>query len=163
MRIVWDLDGVLRDLSGYVATLRGCEYPKTWNADYNGKSIFECIDENLNILTDAPPTAYLKIMKKYFSNPEIWTNQKDSWKHPTMEWIRKHVGKEFDVRFLSSEEKEMRLANKEDVLLIEDTPNFKHYDRVLLIDRPYNQEVKSAIRIFGTKHLDNMIELSKGV
>jgi hypothetical protein len=161
MKIVWDLDGVLRDLSGYVAKLRGCPYPKTWNADYGGKDIYECIDENLNILVDAPPTAYLKIMKKHFSNPEIWTSQKDSWKQPTMDWIREHVGKDFDVHFLRCEEKEAKLAKKEDVLLVEDTPNFKSYDRVLLIDRPYNQGVVGAVRIFGTKHLNNMVELSK--
>ena len=161
MKIVWDLDGVLRDLNGHLVKLYGGEYPTTWDHSYNGRSIYDCIDDDLNILINAPTTAYFNVMKQHFPSPEIWTNQNENWKYPTMEWIKKHIGRDFEVHFLNCEEKEKRLAEKEDTLLVEDSPNFKSYNRILLIDRPYNQEVRGAVRIFGTKHLNNVVELSK--
>ena len=63
--------------------------------------------------------------------------------------------------FLKCEEKEEKLRLMEDAILIEDNPNFKSYDRIVLIDRPYNQSVKGAMRVFGTRHLNNLVEITK--
>ena len=163
MKIVWDLDGVLRDLNGHLMHLYGGEYPTKWDFTYNGKSIYECIDENLDILHQAPPTAYFNVMKQHFRIPEIWTSQKEHWRDNTLRWLGKHIGELFEVRFLDCGEKEARLRKLGDTVLIEDSPNFKSYENILLIDRPYNQEVKGAIRIFGTKHLNNMVEVTLGL
>lgn len=165
MKIVWDLDGVLRDLNGYLMHLHGGDYPTEWNFKYgNGKDIFECINENLDILVNAPPTAYCAVMKGHFDCPEIWTSQPDNWQAPTTQWIHTHIGSNCVVKFLKSAEKENLLRVHEDIILVEDTPNFSSYERVLLIDRPYNQKVfsnKTAVRIYGTRHLNNMLELVK--
>ena len=162
MKIVWDLDGVLRDLNGYLVHLYGGRYPTEWKFTYgNGKSIYECINNNLSILTKAPPTAYLNVLLNHYRYPEIWTSQAKKWQARTTRWIVNHLGSKCDIHFLKCEEKEARLREEEDTLLIEDSPNFKSYDRILLLDRPYNQEVKGAVRIYGTKHLNNIIELTK--
>lgn len=164
MNVVWDLDGVLRDLNGHLMHLYGGEYPTEWNFKYgNGKTIYECIDENLAILVEAPPTAYLRTCLQHYNSPEIWTSQPEPWQPLTKHWIKQHIGEGCTIRFLRCEEKEEELRKDESILLVEDTPNFKSYDRVLLIDRPYNQTVKGAVRIFGTKHLNNMLEITKGV
>ena len=163
MKIVWDLDGVIRDLNGYLIHLHGGKYPTEWKWTYgNGKSIYDTINDDLSILTKCPATAYISVLKKHFTHPEFWTSQATKWKEPTTEWLSIHFGEHFDVRFLKCAEKEDRLKQCEDTLLIEDSPNFVDYERIVLIDRPYNQEVKNVVRIFGTKHLDNVLELTKG-
>lgn len=162
MKVVWDLDGVLRDLSGYIVQLYGGPYPNKWDFVFgNGSNIYTTINENLDILIDAPPTAYCNVMKGHFKSPEIWTSQPKAWQQRTMDWIRLHIGKEYTVHFLKTEEKERKLAELEDTVLIEDSPNFKDYERIVLIDRPYNQDVKAVMRIYGTKHLNNMVEIIK--
>ena len=162
MRIVWDLDGVIRDLNGYIIHLYGGKYPKVW--DYicgNNKNIYQTINENIDILREAPPTAYYKVLKKHYTYPEFWTSQPKHWQPHTSYWLTKHIGAH-KVRFLKCAEKEVELRKDNDIVLIEDSPNFKSYDNIMLIDRPYNQEVKGAIRIFGTKHLNNLLNVIKG-
>lgn len=162
MKIVFDLDGVLRDLNTYVSQRYKCAYPNKWEYKYNGKSIFECIDEDITILEKAPATGYKSIVKAHYQHVEIWTSQPEHWRVYTMQWINKHLGTGSVVHFLTTEEKEAKLSKEEDTVLIEDSPKFISYDNILLIDRPYNQSVKGAIRIFGSKHLNNMIEVIKG-
>jgi len=161
MNIVWDLDGVIRDLNGYIMHLHGGAYPKTWNHICgNGKNIFDTINENLDILIDAPPTAYCSVLKKHFTKPEFWTSQPEKWQENTVKWLDFYVG-EHTVKFLKSAQKEALLSTLENTILIEDNPNFLDYENIILIDRPYNQVVKNAIRIFGTRHLNNLISVIK--
>ena len=161
MKIVWDLDGVIRDLNVYVCQKQNCSYPDKWDYKYNGKTIFECVDEDLTILEKAPATGYKAVIKAHYKNIEIWTSQPKHWRVHTMQWVNKHMGSGSVVHFLNTEEKEEKLNLEENTVLVEDSPNFKCYDNVLLIDRPYNQTVVGAIRIFGSKHLNNMIEVIK--
>ena len=164
MKIVWDLDGVIRDLNGYIVTKYGGKYPTTWSyLCGNGKNIYETINDDLDILIDSPPTAYCKVVTDHYWKPEIWTSQPEAWRDNTMKWVIKHLGEHCIVRFLKCEEKEARLRMEEDTILVEDSPNFKDYDRILLIDRPYNQNVHDVARIYGTKHLNNMIGLVQGM
>ena len=162
MRIVWDLDGVIRDLNGYIVHLYGGKYPTVWDCTCgNGKNIYTTINENIDILRDSPPTAYCKILKRHYTYPEFWTSQPKLWQEHTKWWLDKYIGA-YKVRFLKCEEKEAELRKDNDTILIEDSPNFKSYDRIILIDRPYNQQVKGAIRVFGTKHLNNLLNVMKG-
>ena len=162
MKIVWDLDGVLRDLNGYIMKLYGGGYPDSWDfVGGSGMGVTDTINANLAILSDAPPTAYLSVLKKHNSYPEIWTAQPPHWQELTKAWVMAHIGT-CTLRFIKPKEKEILLYKEEDTILIEDSPNFKDYDRVLLIDRPYNQRVK-ALRIYGTKNLNNMINTLKGI
>ncbi len=165
MKIVWDLDGVIRDLNGHLMHLHGGPYPTKWDFCYNNKSIYDCVNENLDVLYDSPPTAYYNVLKGHYKRPEFWTSQPKAWRDNTTRWLDKYAryADGYVVRWLKCEEKEERLREDENILLVEDSPNFKSYDRIILIDRPYNQSVKTAIRVFGTKHLNNLIEVTKGV
>ena len=53
------------------------------------------------------------------------------------------------------------LEATEDLILIEDYPGFKNYNNILLVDRPYNLGVKGVMRIFGTRHMNNVLEYIK--
>ena len=157
MRVVFDLDGVLRDLSGHIAHMYGEPYPKVWNVKFKGKSIYECINEHPEILLEAPPTGYLDVVKEFYPAPEIWTSQPVAYQENTATWIKKHIHPDCMLHFYNPEEKARGVKEDEDILLFEDSPNFKDYTNIALIDRPYNQEVK-AVRIFGKRHLKNILE-----
>lgn len=160
MKIVFDLDGVIRDLSGWIAQDRGCSYPNCWDYDYAGKTIYECVEEKLEYLEQAHPTAYKSVIKGHLEYPEIWTHQPEGWRSRTMKWVNKHIGAGCVVLFMDGEEKVER-AKKENAVLVEDSPKLSSYENILLIDRPYNQEVQGVMRIYGSKHLGNMIEFIK--
>ena len=161
MKVVWDLDGVLRDLCGYICSRRGCPYPDKWDYLYNGKSLNDIVNEDITILENSPATAYKSVAKSHYPHPEIWTNQPERWRVPTMQWINKHLGSGAVVHFLTTEEKEERLKREDRIVLIEDSPLFTDYENIVLIDRPYNQHIKGVMRIFGTRHLENMLEIIK--
>lgn len=159
MRIVWDLDGVLRDLSTGVINKFGGDYPDKWNHVFaSGKKMCDTINNNMEILVQAPPTAYCSVAKKFCDPIEIWTSQAPAWREHTTKWVEEHLGI-CDIHFLTREEKAKRLDEFPDAVLIEDSPCFKSYKSIILIDRPYNQNVKKAFRIFGTKHLINVFEM----
>lgn len=159
MKVVWDLDGVLRDLSGHIARKHGAPYPTEWSCKFDGKSICQCVNEDLNILLEAPSTGYLKIALQFCPVPTIWTSQPENWRPNTLKWVKQHIGTAI-VEFKTPEEKAKGVQADDNVLLIEDSPNFKCYDRILLIERPYNQE-PLATRVFGGSHLKNLLELIK--
>ena len=156
MKLIYDLDGVLRDLSGHLAKKYNENYPTTWNCTFGGMKYLDAVEKDMKVLLDAPPTGYLEVAKKYGID-EIWTDQPELWKVYTHQWIIQHIGV-VPTFYLTTAQKEQRLIDEEDSILIEDSPNFVEYNAILLIDRPYNQEVR-ATRIFGSKHLDNTLDL----
>lgn len=163
MRIVWDLDGVLRDLNGYLARVYKGGYPKTWEHKFaNGLGVVQCVEQDKNVLMNAPPTAYLKVAREYCREVEVWTSQPFSWRASTDAWCREYLPKGSIIHYLSPKEKERRLYKDAFTVLVEDSPNFKNYDKILLIDRPYNKEIQTAFRIFGTKHLANIVSIILG-
>lgn len=163
-KIVFDLDGVLRDLNFHLCKVFNSSYPTKWNWKYEkNKGICETIESNLKVLLNSPPTEYLKVVKKYFNNIEIWSYQSGKWKEYTLKWIKKYIGKNnYKIHFLSPEEKRKRLDKNKNYILIEDYPLFSNYNRIILIDRPYNQNVKKVERIKTINQLEKIIKKYKG-
>ena len=160
MRLVFDLDGVLRDLYSYISKKYKILYPTVWDFDIKGKNIFETIRSDLDILIKAKPTKYLKIIKKLYKikDIEIWTAQPPDWQYFTSIWIDHYIGKDCKVLFLTGEQKRVELNKRKDTYLLEDSPNFKSYSNILLIDRPYNHHIKHCFRIKSPKHLKDIIK-----
>ncbi|MCX5657958.1 MAG: hypothetical protein NTZ48_07080 [Candidatus Omnitrophica bacterium] len=157
MRIAWDLDGVLRDLYGYLNHKLGIPYQKDWFWKYQGKDIFDWIEQdNFLPLIYAPTTDYYWIVKHCFDKPEIWTCQPELWKPKTEIWIKHHF-EDCEVHYLSTEEKRQKLDDNPDMWLVEDSPNFSHWDRILLIDTPHNRHIKEVDRIHTIGELDEWI------
>jgi hypothetical protein len=157
MKIVFDLDGVLRDLNGYLHTKFGIPDPQEWFWKHQGKDIYQWIaQDNLAPLVYSPATDYEKIASFNFECPEIWTCQPDDWIPKTKLWLQLHFP-QHEVRYLSTNEKRQWLDNEKNTWLVEDSPNFSHYDRILLIDRPYNRHLKDVIRIHNPEELNSWI------
>ena len=158
MRIAWDLDGVLRELNIYLQKKYNIPYPKKWGWEHEGKNIFDWAkQDNYEICFKAPPTEYVEIYRIFTKGSEIWTCQPELWRKNTLKWIKKYLGN-CKVKFLTTEEKREELDKNTDCLLVEDNPNFKNYDRILLIDRPYNRRIKNVVRIKNVSDFANILK-----
>ncbi len=158
-KIVFDLDGVIRDLNRYLVEKYNIPYPKEWNWTYKGKDIWWYSEKDKNMLVlNSKTTEYYDVIKKYCD--EIWTCQPDRWKDKTKKWVYKYLGSNVKLLFLTTKEKRERLNKEKNTILIEDSPNFENYDRILLIDRLYNKKVK-ATRIRNPKQLEKILRTER--
>ena len=109
MNIIFDLDGVIRNLSSYLRTQFGVPAPSSWFWTHRGKNIFELIEEDdFNACLKSPPTKYYNIIKKYFPEPIIWSCQPIQWRPKTIQWLDNHF-EDYTLRFLEGEEKNRRI------------------------------------------------------
>jgi len=162
-KIVFDLDGVLRDINFGLFKKYLIPYPKEWFWTYKGRDIFDWMEfDEFDIIQNCNPTEYLKIVKKHFNGDvEIWTSQPEEWIPFTKEWIHKNIGKTCKVLFLSNEEKRDKLDKNNDILLVDDSPCFKNFINVITIDRPYNRLIEVNKRLCSPQELDNFIKKNK--
>ena len=159
MKIVVDLDGVLRDLNTYLYTNYGVPYPINWTWKHEDKDIFEWVKEDDYLaLLEAPETPFCAVIRTYIEDLELWTCQPLEWRENTYQWINNHIGR-CKIRFLNTYEKQERLDFLIDHLLIEDSPNFTNYSRIILIDQPYNRHLDVPHRIYSPKELKDVFKM----
>ena len=153
MNIFFDLDGVIRNLA---VTIWGRE-PDEWDEEIPGVGhcdVLSWMKDHMNMLVDAPPTEYCKVIRKY--NPIIMTCQPNSWKLFTEQWIREKCPEYTEIIYVKKIEDKIGLLTKDD-WLVEDYPNFPaavYQGNVLLIDKPYNRECAARERVFSPVSLD---------
>ena len=161
MRIVFDLDGVLRDLCTYMQDRLGVPYPQEWFWTHEGKTIYEFIKEDgYKALVYAPATDLLLPLVRSGYPIELWTNQPEHWRPYTELWIKNNLP-EAVVRYLTTQEKQKCLALEPDTLLVDDCPNFTDFSRVLLYSQPYNTRCDAVRRI--TDKQDFLFYLSQAM
>ena len=160
MKIVFDLDGVIRSLNDYFKINYSINYPQVWYWKHKGKGFWDWCDIDKHMAPlNAPPTKYLPVIKKYCT--EIWTDQPVYWRLKTRKWVRKHIGR-CRIRYMNTAEKRARLDKEPDTLLIEDCPNFTRYNRIILIDWRYNRHIKEPVRVKTPKQLEHWLRLATG-
>ena len=157
MKVAFDLDGVLRDLIAPLESKYGFTATQ-WDWRVEGKDIYELMKSHYEMLTTAPTTKYKEVVDRYYAVPEIWTVQPMDWIEHTVKWINFHFPKSIVKVFSSGEGKEDWLKSYPEYILIEDTPNFKNYERVILIDQPYNRNVKTPNRVETVDQFDTMLK-----
>lgn len=166
MKIVFDLDGVLRDLQGTVIGECCPEVgdPLVWRwKDKDRHDIFWHVGHDLPILTRCRPTKYYRVPMN-FPDFEIWTVQPKSWRPHTEKWIRKVYHEQEGylmpikvVYFESSKEKIAMLNMQPETWLVEDSPNLPSYERVILIHTAYNKHKDAPVRTCDAVALGMMI------
>jgi len=158
-KIVFDLDGVLRDIDNYLVDKYNVPYPTEWDWKYKGKDFWWYANKDNDMLViNSKPTEYLDTIKKYCKSLEIWTCQPERWRKNIKKWVYNNLGSNIKLFFLSTKEKRIRLDKETDTVLVEDNPNFTSYERILLIDRPYNKKVKTKNRIRNPKQLAKVLK-----
>lgn len=149
-RLVFDIDGVLRDLNGFLISKYKLPIPREWYAwDKIGIDIYEVVSRDISILEEASPTKYLEIVQKYCTDSgiELWSHQPKEWQLHTEKWLYKFLDRDFTIFYFTPKEKYIELQKQEDVILVDDYPLFESYDRIALVDQSYNRKVKSPVRI----------------
>ncbi len=148
--IYFDLDGVIRNLTSTVTPSIEFNF---WSKPINGKSFTEYFDENLHFLLEAPPTEYYSVISNYSRNLTIITSQPENWQEYTSLWIKAYLP---NATIIFDSEK-LHLLSEND-LIVEDYPLYEDYSQVILIDKPYNQDVKNPlIRIKNPKQLQEFL------
>lgn len=156
-KIIFDLDGILRDLIGAFCKDLNLPIPTKWEFKKGDKTIYEWMEEkDYEPLVTSFPTEYYRTIRNNTKDMEIWTDQIPEWRPYTEEWIRIHLGK-CKIRYLLTSEKESRLYGLKNTYLVEDCPNFKDYSNIILIDRPYNQNVKAPNRMKTPSELETIL------
>jgi hypothetical protein len=150
--IYWDLDGVLRDLCKVVFG----GHADVWDQKTeSGKDLIETVDDDLDLLRIAPVSEYIEIAQ--LCDPiHIITVQPDHWRKYTTNWID-HYFKDAKVKFLNKPEDKLKFIVSGTRTLIEDYPLFSCYDNIILIDRPYNRNVKGVLRVSSPLGLMNAL------
>jgi hypothetical protein len=146
--IYFDLDGPIRDL---IAVVHNGKAPLSWDqATPYGTGFLEYVDNNLDILTEAPATEYYNIIKE-LPFVTILTHQPKTWIPYTEDWINKYFKKgEYNVHFVNHPEEKFDFLKEGDIL-VEDYPMFKSYSQIALVEYPYNQHVTGErVRIRST-------------
>jgi hypothetical protein len=152
IKVVYDLDGVLRNLYPIVRRRFGLWQPKDYfEWDRKGYNIYNLVEKDYSILVDAKPSKYVKIVEEQCNILngkclEIWSYQPKDWINPTTAWISKYFSNP-KARWLLPAEKYHRLMKEKNTILVDDYPNHPEYSRIWLIDQPYNQKVKAEVRI----------------
>lgn len=151
--IYWDLDGVLRDLS---KSVHGGKIAKTWwQKDKNGHNLIEAINKDLSILESAKPTKYLNVAL-WQKSVDIISCQPMSWRPGTTRWVERHIPNA-KIRYVLDPNEKFNIIDEDDYL-IEDSPNLHDYHNIILIDRPYNENIISDIRVYNEAELLAILE-----
>jgi len=135
-----DIDGVLRDLCGAAGI-----NPIEWDCKIGSekKSFTHFFSDNLNLLVTAKTTEYFPTILFHHTTKEkitLLSAQLKMWREYTEVWLKTHFIN-FVPETIFTSNKLKYLTNKEDIL-IEDSPNLSDYTQVILIDRPYNRNIK---------------------
>jgi FMN phosphatase YigB (HAD superfamily) len=146
--VFWDLDGVLRDIHG---NFNGGSI-HSWDVrDSSGNGIVEYIDNNLSLLETAPTFKYIDIAMQ-FHPIHIVSAQPDHWRKYTSKWLDNYLP-DAKVKYLLNTEDKLKYLESGRRILIEDYPYYSDYTHIILIDRPYNQNVVTQKRVHNNEEL----------
>lgn len=155
MKLYFDCDGVLRDLA--TAIYGYC--PDKWDTKYQGHTVLEYVNKNLDILVNAPPTRYYRTIVRFLKGKRIHiiTMQSDLWRPYTEKWIEEYFDV-FDVTYVKKIEDKEKLLGPDD-LIVEDYPLFPKSmaSKLIMIDYPYNREAECLVRITSPKQLGEVM------
>jgi hypothetical protein len=167
MKIVFDVDGVNRNLNSLLMKKYNLPNPTSWfNNEWDklGYSIYDLVKKDNMVLKKSLPTKYFKTIYNYAkingNQIEFWSHQPPSWRKLFKQWIYYYFkGLKIKICYLTPKQKLARLNKLSNYILVDDFPHFTNYKRIILIDYPYNQNVKNCVRIKTIKQLKE--ELNK--
>jgi hypothetical protein len=140
--IYFDLHGVISDLSTAVFGFK----PVSWNYKIDGENLIDKVESDLNLLESCAPTEYYDIISE-LQFIFILSAQPEHWRVKSDNWLFNHfVPERVFRRYVNSPQEKLAILKPGD-MLVEDFPFFKDYSQIILIDRPYNQNVKTDRRV----------------
>uniref|UniRef100_A0A6M3Y062 Uncharacterized protein n=1 Tax=viral metagenome TaxID=1070528 RepID=A0A6M3Y062_9ZZZZ len=153
-RIFWDLDGVLRNV---LYKFHNGDIDNWDMKNGSGKTAVEHVEEDLNVLVEAPEMEYVNLTKEFFPLHVI-SAQPDHWRPYTNIWLDKHLPGA-KVKYLLDTQHKLRYLECGTRVLVEDCPLYSDYTHIILVDRPYNRDIKVPRRAGTPEEL--MVELRR--
>jgi len=154
-KIYFDLDGVLRSLADGIGGMK----LKTWDdLAPNGQTFCGYIDDRLEVLLEAPRTKYFDVITG--NGPiDIVTYQAPYWRPNTVEWVARNIPGKYTLTFVDSMEGKLKYLERG--FLVEDYPKFPReaYDRIVLIDYPYNRGIDALARVKRPWELETILQV----
>ena len=155
MKFIYDIDSVVREIHKPIEEKFNFKI-KHWSYIYKGKDFWDMINTMPEIWLNASPTEYYPIIKEQ-KDLEFWTVQREENKESTINWLNKHFPK-YKVKFFKDFEHKYKAVQKNNVILIDDFPNFPSYESIVLIDRNYNKNTHAKIRVTTPKKLQIVLD-----
>jgi FMN phosphatase YigB (HAD superfamily) len=152
----FDLDGVLRNLSGNFLS----QSPEVWHWYKRGKDIYHFVNDDLECLAKSKPTKFCPLVAT-LPHINILTCQPKDWRQYTLEWIQNNIGDNVTVTFVEQAKEKLDILAAENGVIFEDYPMFEDYSRVYLVDYPYNRGVTGYIEKIKTVN-DMRLVLTEG-
>ena len=148
MKIFIDIDNVIRDIDTAVFGRR----QRHWRIEVAGLTFMEYVERNIDkILPNAPECEYCVPLRGWldlFGSGDLCflSSQPDLWLPYTEQWLAERFPN-VPKMFVKQAEDKLPIIEKENAILIDDYPSFSSYERIVLIDRPYNKQVEAPRRI----------------
>lgn len=142
MVVLFDLDGVIRDLDGIVEETYDVKWTD-WNGLIDGKNIITIVSENPRFLVYSLPTQFYGAIMELIPKPIILTHQVAEWQELTKIWMAHYLPGCY-YEFLTTAEKIGTLdafnTQCADTILIEDHPKIDYAKNkmVYMVEKPYN-------------------------
>jgi hypothetical protein len=146
--VFWDLDGVLRNLA---FNFHDGDIDSWDKVNGSGKTIVEHIEEDLNVLVKAPEAEYIEIARQFYPL-HVVSAQPDHWRKYTSAWFDAHLP-HARVKYLTDTHHKLRYLEAGNRILVEDCPLYASYRDIILVDRPYNQEIVVPRRVHNPEEL----------
>jgi hypothetical protein len=154
MKFYWDLDGPLRDLLKQIN-----HNPADYHEKVNELTVVEYVTAHKKMLVEAPVSEYFTLVEGKAIT--VITCQPLDWIPYTKEWLRNNLPKAKTL-FCQHPLEKMKYL-REGCLIIEDYPFFPDNSRVIMVDKPYNQEAAGCYaRVHGPAELAEILR-KKGV
>jgi hypothetical protein len=159
-KIVFDIDGVIRNLGIIHKRFNIPKLSDNWHWTYKGKDVYGWVKEDYKVLEEAPPLEYAEAIRDYGKTHklEFWTHQPDEWKPYTKRWMKHYFGKGIKIRFLEPRSKFDLLQKHKNIMLVDDYPLFPNYKQIILADQYYNQKVNCLLRVKSKEELAKLLE-----
>lgn len=154
--IYWDIDDVIRDLA---TTVYGCT-PRSWDQKIDGRSFIETVNLDPSVCATAPPCEYLSVLNQQ-RHAAILSIQPPSWLWHTTKWLNEHITTSYAANFVNDFDEKLAHLMPGD-LLIDDSPMFKDYSKIILIDRRHNRHIKCPCRIYNPQQLTDLLKIVGG-
>ena len=159
-KVYIDVDNVIRDLESAVFG----KPAEKWYNKVGDIHFVEYVTANKEkVLTDTPECEYCEALQKWLKVVDpiglaFLSCQPDEWQPYTEKWLKKRFPGMIYI-FTKKPEDKLLVVDSQDGILIDDYPLYKDYSRIAIVDRLYNQNIKSACRIKGP--MDFVLLLAK--
>lgn len=163
IKIWWDLDGVIRDLSGAIFK----EPIKKWDQLIEGKyEFYPYVAEHMEVIENAPTTEYYETIYSYYRNGfkdtrkmNILTHQPMDWRSRTEKWIKKYLSEaSYEITYVNSSAE--KLTHIGDGVLFDDHPQLVGTPHVITIDALYNRpDVDGCCRVTNGVQLRSILDI----